>query len=168
MYMAIFGVFASSWFGWAQEKPKENWRKYLGIASAFSLLVGLLGIYLSVTNWHRPSALSEAATFKNYLIFVYIEFFVAGIGAFLLIKNKRKDYVAPWVAFIVGIHFIWLKSIFQDSSLYLLAALLVAGSIISVFLSKKLNVANSAITGIGAGIVLFCFAILGFIRFILA
>ncbi|MEX3622555.1 hypothetical protein [Viridibacillus arvi] len=161
-------MFASSWFGWAQEKPKENWRKYLGIASAFSLLVGLLGIYLSVTNWHRPSALSEAATFKNYLFFVYIEFFVAGIGAFLLIKNKRKDYVAPWVAFIVGIHFIWLKSIFQDSSLYLLAALLVAVSIISVCLSKKLNIANSAITGIGAGIVLFCFAILGFIRFILA
>ncbi|MFE6169696.1 hypothetical protein ACFVP8_17760 [Viridibacillus arvi] len=168
MYMAIFGVFASSWFGWAQEKPRENWRKYLGIASVFSILVGLVGIYLSVTNWHRPSALSEAGTFRNYLIFVYVEFFVAGIGAFLLIKKKRKDYVAPWVAFIVGIHFIWLKSIFQDSSLYLLATLLVAVSIISVFLSKKLNVTNSAITGIGAGIVLFCFAILGFIRFILA
>lgn len=168
MYMAIFGVFGSSWFGWAQEKPRESWRKFLGIASVFSLLVGLGGIFLSVTNWHQPSALSEAGAFKSYLIFLYAEFFVTGFGAFLLIKYKRKDYVAPWVAFIVGIHFIGLKSIFEDASLYLLATLLIAISIISIFLSKKLKVANSAITGIGAGIVLFCYAILGIIRFILA
>ncbi|MGE7918207.1 hypothetical protein ACQKM9_04555 [Viridibacillus sp. NPDC093762] len=168
MYMAIFGVFGSSWFGWAQEKPRESWRKYLGIASVFSLLLGLIGIYLSVTNWHEPSALSEAGAFKSYLIYLFAEFIVAGIGSFLLIKNKRKDYVASWVAFIVGIHFIGLKSIFQDSTLYLLATLLIVISIISVFLSKKLKVANSAITGIGAGIILFCFAILGLIRFIMA
>ncbi|WP_234447827.1 hypothetical protein [Viridibacillus soli] len=168
MYIAIFGVFGSSWFGWAQEKPRESWRKYLGISSIFSLFFGLLGIYLSVTNWNEQSVLSKAGVFKNYLIFVYIEFFVAAIGSFLLIKYKRKDYIAPWVAFIVGIHFIWLKSIFQDVSLYFLAALLVSVSIISIFLSKRLNVANSAITGIGAGTVLFCFAILGFIRFLLA
>lgn len=167
MYIAIFGVFGSSWFGWAQEKPRESWRKYLGIASVLSLLVGLLGIYLSVNNWNESSALSEAGVFKNYLIIVFVEFFIAGIGAFLSIKYKRKDYVAPWIAFIVGIHFFWLKSIFQDSSLYLLASLLIAVSIISLFLSKKLNVANSAITGIGAGTALFCFAILGLIRFIL-
>ncbi|MCQ6560574.1 hypothetical protein [Paenibacillus mendelii] len=165
MYASIFGMFSFCWFGWAQEDPRKSWRKYIGIASGVALLVCLLGVYLSVTNWDAPSALSNTGSFSQYLITVYIEFFVAGAGAFVLIKFKHKDYVAPWIAFIVGIHFIGLKSVFNDSSLYILAALLVAVSIISLFISRKLQVANSAITGIGAGTVLFGFAILGLIRY---
>ncbi|GAA0372386.1 hypothetical protein [Bacillus horti] len=166
MYVAIFGVFSMSWFGWAQENPRKSWRKYLGMASGLSLLIGLLGVYLSVTHWNEATVLSSSAVFRNYLIFVYIEFFLAGLGAFLLIKFKRKDFVAPWIAFIVGIHFIWLKEVFQDASLYVLAVLLVTVSIISLFISKRLSVPNSAITGIGSGIVLLGFAILGLIRFL--
>ncbi|WP_246313345.1 hypothetical protein [Paenibacillus foliorum] len=85
-----------------------------------------------------------------------------------MIKFKRTDYVAPWIAFIVGVHFFWLKSVFNDSSLYILGILLVGVALISFFISKKLNVANSAITGIGAGTVLFCFAILGWTRFLIS
>ncbi|WP_229683196.1 hypothetical protein [Virgibacillus oceani] len=166
MYMAIFGIFSLSWFGWAQENPRKSWRKYLGIAAGLSLLIGLLGICLSVIHWDKPSVLSDSSVFSNYLTFVYIEFLIAGIGAILFIKYKRKDYVSPWIAFVVGIHFIWLKGIFQDSSLYVLAALMIGTSVVSLFLSKKLNVPNSAITGIGAGAVLFCFAIAGLIRFL--
>ncbi|HBS44547.1 MAG TPA: hypothetical protein DEA91_09005, partial [Paenibacillus sp.] len=94
--------------------------------------------------------------------------FLAGAGASILMKCKYNDYVAPWIAFIVGIHFIGLKSVFNDFSLYLLAAFLVATSIVSLFISKKLKVANSAITGIGAGTVLFAFALLGLIRYLLS
>ncbi|MFC5649159.1 hypothetical protein ACFPYJ_08450 [Paenibacillus solisilvae] len=166
MYASIFGMFSFCWFGWAQENPRASWRKYIGIASGAALLVCLLGVYLSVKNWDEPSALSDAAAFRNYLIYVYTEFVLAGAGAFLLIKWKRKAYMAPWIAFIVGIHFIGLKSVFEDPSLYILAALLVAISIIAVFAAPKLQVASSAITGIGAGTVLFCFAILGLIRYL--
>ncbi|WP_245835670.1 hypothetical protein [Virgibacillus ndiopensis] len=168
MYMAIFGIFSFSWFGWAQENPRKSWRKYIGIASGLSLLVGVLVIYLSVINWNKPTVLSDSSVFNNYLTFVYLEFLIAGIGAILLIKYKQKDYISPWVAFIVGVHFIWLKTIYQDFSLYVLATLLVGISLISLFFSKKLNVATSAITGIGAGSVLFCFAIIGLIRFLIA
>lgn len=76
-----------------------------------------------------------------------------------------KEYVAPWIAFIVGIHFISLVSVFDDSSLYVLAALLVAVSIFAVIAAPKLQVASSAITGIGSGTVLLCFAILGLVRY---
>lgn len=167
MYTAIFGMFSFIWFGWAQENPRKSWRKYIGIASAFALFVCLIGIYLSVTNWHERTALSNSSVFHNYLIFVFIEFLLAGIGVFLIIRLKKNDYVAPWIAFIVGIHFFWLKNIFNDFSLYILAVLLIGVVIISLWLSKKLNVANSAITGIGAGTVLFSFAILGLIRFLM-
>lgn len=166
MYASIFGMFSFCWFGWAQENPRASWRKYIGIASGVALLVCLMGVYLSVTNWDAPSALSDTTAFSNYLISVYIEFFLAGTGAFVLIKLKHQNYVAPWIAFIVGIHFIGLKSVLDDPSLYILAVLLVAVSIISLFISRKLQVANSAITGIGAGTVLFGFAILGLIRYL--
>jgi hypothetical protein len=165
MYAAIFGMFSFSWFGWAQEKPRASWRIYIGIASGIALLVCLLGVYLSINNWNEPSALSDNTSFMIYLITVFIEFFVAGVGAFFLIRKQKKELVAPWIAFIVGIHFISLASVFEDPSLYVLAALLVAVSIIAVIVAPKLQVASSAITGIGSGTVLFCFAILGLIRY---
>ncbi|OZQ68473.1 hypothetical protein CA600_06580 [Paenibacillus sp. VTT E-133280] len=168
MYASIFGMFSFSWFGWAQENPRSSWRKYIGIASGVSLLICLIGVYLSVTNWDAPSVLNDKTSFDNYLISVYVELFLAGAGASILMKCKYNDYVAPWISFIVGIHFIGLKSVFNDFSLYLLAALLVAISIVSLFISKKLKVANSAITGIGAGTVLFAFALLGLIRYLLS
>lgn len=167
MYTAIFGMFSFVWFGWAQENPRKGWRKYLGIASGVAFLVCLLGVYLSVKNWEAASALSKMGAYKNYLIVFYGEFIIAGIGAFALIKTKRKQFIAPWVAFIVGIHFIALKFVFDDVSLYLLAALLVVVSLLSLLIAPKLKVAHSAITGIGAGTVLFGFAILGLIRFLL-
>jgi len=168
MYASVFGLFSFCWFGWAQENPKASWRKYIGIASGAALLVCLAGVYLSVTNWNAPSALSDSAAFGTYLVTVYVEFAVAGVGAFALIRLKQNNYVAPWIAFIVGIHFIGLSGVFADPSLYALAALLVAVSVISPFLSRKLQVANSAITGIGAGTVLFGFALSGLIRYMVA
>jgi len=168
MYASVFGLFSFCWFGWAQENPKPGWRIYIGIASGVALLVCLIGVYLSVTNWSAPSALSDSTAFGTYLITVYVEFILAGAGAFALIRLKRKHVVAPWIAFIVGVHFIGLSSVFADPSLYVLAGLLVAVSIVSPFLSRKLQVANSAITGIGAGTVLFGFALSGLIRYMLA
>ncbi|SFS72784.1 hypothetical protein [Paenibacillus sp. BC26] len=166
MYASVFGMFSFAWFGWALENPRASWRIYLGIASGIALLVCLTGVYLSVKNWDAPSALNEASSFRDYLISFYAEFVLSGAGAFVLIRLKRKAYVAPWIAFIVGIHFISLKSVFDDPSLWLLAALMVTVSIVAVIVSPKLQVANSAITGIGAGTVLFGFALLGLIRFI--
>ncbi|MGG4034047.1 hypothetical protein ABEV74_10130 [Paenibacillus cisolokensis] len=166
MYAAIFGMFSFVWFGWAQEKPRASWRICIGLASAAALLVCLAGVYLSVKNWDAPSALSEGTAFRQYLITVYIEFILAGIGAFVLYKLKRQNVVAPWIAFIVGIHFIGLTNVFDDPGLYLLAALLVAISILSLWIAPKLQVANSAIVGIGAGTVLFVYAVLGLIRYL--
>lgn len=168
MYAAILGFFSLSWFGWAQEKPRESWRKYLGMASGVSLLVCLIGVYLSVNNWNAPSALSDTSTFQTYLITVYIVFFLAGAGAIVLLLRKRGNYVAPWIAFIVGIHFVGLAPVFHDNGLYILAALIVAISIASLFISRTLNVANSAITGIGTGCSLLIFAVIGLIRYVIA
>jgi|SRR5690625_4652489 len=167
MYMAIFGMFSFTWFGWAQENPRKSWRIYIGIASGVALILCLTGVYLSVKNWSSATVLSDGQNFTNYLIVFYAEFFIAGVGAFLLSRLNKKNYVAPWISFIVGTHFFWLADIFKDPSLHILAVLMIGIALISPWLAKKLNVANSAITGIGSGVVLFCFSILGLIRYLL-
>lgn len=167
MYAAIFGMFSFVWFGWAQENPRKNWRKYIGTASGFAMLITLLGIYLSVTNWDAASALSEEGNLTTYIIVFYAEFIIAGIGVFLLFRMKKRDLVAPWIAFIVGTHFFFLVDVFRDPSLYLLAVLLIIIAAVSPWLSKRMDVGSSAITGIGSGTVLFCFALLGLIRFLM-
>lgn len=168
MYAAIFGMFSFAWFGWAQETPRPHWRKYIGGASVIALLVCLLGVYLSVMNWDEATALSEMGAFTSYLIVFYAEFIIGGLVAFLLIRKGMKDYVAPWISFVVGVHFFWLVDVFQDPGLYILAAVLIVIAVLSPVTAKKLNVANSAVTGIGSGTALFCFAVLGLLRFLLA
>ncbi|MCM3378946.1 hypothetical protein MKZ27_07775 [Bacillus sp. FSL R5-0394] len=168
MYTAIFGMFSFIWFGWAQENPRKNWRKYMGIASGIALLVCLIGVYLSVTNWEEATALSEMNALTTYIIVFYAQLIIGGLGAFLLTRKKKKDYVAPWIAFLVGVHFFWLVNVFDDFGLYILAVLMIIIAVISPRLSKRWGVASSAITGIGSGTVLFCFAILGLIRYLLA
>ncbi|MGN7454394.1 hypothetical protein ACTHPH_06230 [Paenibacillus pasadenensis] len=168
MYASVFGLFSMSWFGWAQEKPRESWRAGLGIAAGAALLVCLAGVYLSITNWDAPSALNETSAFRAYLIAFYAELALAGIGSWLLYRAKRPSFVAPWITLVVGVHFISLKSVFDDAALYLLAALMIAVALAAVPLARKLNVASSAMTGIGCGTILLGFAALGLIRFWMA
>ncbi|TDQ36227.1 hypothetical protein [Aureibacillus halotolerans] len=165
MYAAVFGMFSVSWFGWAQENPKKSWRVPLGIASGLGFIVCGIGIYLSIGHWGEATALSDPEAFTNYVTFVWIEFVLAAVGAIVLLVKKHKEYMAPWIAFVVGVHFIWLKAVFQDPSLYVLAGLLIIVSIVAIPISKRMQVASSAITGIGAGTSLFAFAILGLLRF---
>ncbi|THF76869.1 hypothetical protein [Cohnella fermenti] len=165
MYASVFGLFSMAWFGWAQENPRSSWRIYLGIGASLGLLVCLIGVYLSVTHWDGASALNDSDSFRAYLIAFYAEFAIGAIGSYFWIRRKRHDFVAPWIAFIVGIHFIALKDVFQDSGLYVLSGLLIAASLFSPFIARRMQVASSAITGIAAGSSLFLFAILGLIRF---
>jgi hypothetical protein len=167
MYMAIFGLFSFVWFGWAQERPRPKWRLPLGIASGAALLACGFGIYLSVINWNAPSALNEQAPFLVYLITFWAQFVIIGAGSFILIRRKKSGLVAPWVLFIVGLHFISLVFVFNDPLLFLLAALLTGAAVASIFVAPKLAVANSAIAGIGAGTILLGFALLGLGRYLL-
>lgn len=167
MYAAIFGILSFVWFGWAQENPRQSWRKYLGIGSAIALIVSAVGVYFSVTNWSESSALSEMDAFTMYLIVFYTQLIIGAIVAFILIRKKLGDYVAPWIGLLVGIHFIFLVDVFEDPSLYLLAAIMIIIAVISPWLAKKFEVGNSTITGIGNGVILLCFAILGLVRYLL-
>ncbi len=168
MYMAIFGIMSFVWFGWAQEAPRKHWRAYIGIASAIALILGLAGVYLSISNWDAESALRNTDALTTYIIVFWLEMIVAVIGVIVMFRMKKREYAAPWIALIVGVHFIFLQQVFNDTALYLLAALMVAAALISPWMARKLDVAYSAVTGISCGVLLFILAVLGLIRFLLA
>jgi len=163
---AFFGFFSMAWFGWSQENPPKSWRKYIGILTGIALLIFLGGIYLSYDNWGEGSALDENTAMNYYFIFLVLEFVIAGIGAFILFRRGMRNYAAPWVCFIVGVHFFGLRYVFDDFSLHLLGLLLVIISVAAIYTAKNSKFTMSTITGISAGMVLMAFALFNVFRLI--
>lgn len=166
MYTAIFGIFSFCWLGWAQEAPQEGWRLGIGIASAIALILGIIGGILSYFHWHDASILNNKNDFKWYLVFFVFEILLAVIGAILFLLIGRNSWVSIWISFIVAVHFIGLGFVFNDKSLFLLTCLMIIVTISSIPLSGHFKVAPSAILGIGNGICLLSFSIMGLIRFL--
>jgi hypothetical protein len=81
---AVFGFFASAWFGWAQEKPPTSWRNALAAGSIVSLIAVAGGI-LAWRHWEDG-----------------IEFALAGAGGLVLAMRRRMDILPPWIGLVVG------------------------------------------------------------------
>jgi len=112
MYAVIFGVFGISWFGWAQEDPPKSWRMKLGVAIGISFIVACIGGYIAFKNWGGASVFNTPGMSRQFGIIVGIEFALASIGAGALHFLHKPKFVAAWIAFIVGAHFIPLAIIF--------------------------------------------------------
>ncbi len=161
MYAVIFGFFGFSWFGWAQESPPKSWSLYLGFASAMSLLIALVAGYLAFTHWAGATALTAPGAYEKFGIIVGIELLSSLLGAGILIWLKRPEYVALWIAFVVGVHFIPLALVFQDKALYALAALLATTPLLAIFISNRTSVSAATLSCVGAGSLMVVFAIRG-------
>jgi hypothetical protein len=163
MTALIFGFFASTWFGWAQERPPQSWRRPLVVAAALSLVVGAIGGYLAWRHWGDGSALSEPGAMRRYGIAVGVEFGLAGLGAAILGIRKRPDLIAPWICLVVGVHFAPLAPILKNPLLYVVAALMTVVALVAVPLARRRDLPPSAITGVGAGACLLLFAVISLI-----
>ncbi|GAA0982276.1 hypothetical protein [Nocardiopsis tropica] len=160
MTTAIFGFFASAWFGWAQERPPEGratW--WLGGGSALGLLLAAFGGITAWIHWDTASVLSVEGGMDLYLTVLGVEFGVALLGVLVLLALKRGAYLAPWVCLVVGVHFFPLAPVLADPGLYLLAALLTVWPFLAVCLANRRGLAPSFTTGAGAGPVLLVFSL---------
>lgn len=155
---AVFGFFAASWFGWAQENPPSAWRNWLIAGAILSLLVAAVGGFFTWQQWSTGTAFNPQ-TGRTFGIIVGIEFALAGIGAGLLSWWERSDLIAPWVALVVGIHFIPLAPVLHYPLLYGIAALVSVAALGSVPLATVQNLAVSAVTGVTTGIILLAAAL---------
>jgi hypothetical protein len=122
MSALILGFFASTWLGWAQERPPAGWRGPLIVGSIVSILVAVAGGVLAWRNWFGPSALDEPGAMTRFGIIVGIEFGLAALGAAVLAVRGRSAYTAVWICLVVGVHFWPLAPLLADPSLLVLGA----------------------------------------------
>ncbi|MFD1318359.1 hypothetical protein [Loigolactobacillus zhaoyuanensis] len=162
MSAAIFSLFSFIWFGWAQETLTGKWRLPVAIISVLAALTAGYCGYLSYRYWHSATMLMTQSNYRWYLIFVVIEFILAGGGALLLYKRQRSANIAPWISLVIGSHFIVLEFIFRDPSLYILAGLMIS---ISLYTLLHRMPAKSVLVGVSNGVILLSFAIYNLSRF---
>jgi hypothetical protein len=155
---AVFGFFASAWFGWAQDQPPPAWRRWLVAGSILSLLTAVAGGVLTWRRWTDPTAF-DADTSRSFGIVVGIELVLAGLGAGLLARRRRGDLIPAWVALVVGVHLIPLAWLLQYPLLGLVGALVVLVAVLAVPVARSRSVTVSAVTGLGAGCVLLAAAL---------
>ncbi|MEV0646390.1 hypothetical protein AB0I28_14100 [Phytomonospora sp. NPDC050363] len=153
MLTVIFGFFGMAWFGWAQEAPPANARRLLGAGSILSALLAAIAGVLAWRHWNDGSAI-DAESGPRFGIIVGVEFAIAGIGAAVLAVRKKSEYTAPWIAFVVGVHFIPLASLLQMPLLFPAGALVAVGAWTSVRIARARDVTISYVTGLLTGSVL--------------
>lgn len=151
MVALIFGFFASTWFGWAQEDPPERWKRWLVIASVLSLAVAVGGGVLAWQNWASGSALSEPEAMRDYGILVGIEFGVGAIGAAVLAVTRRARWIPAWICLVVGVHFWPMAPLLDRPSLVVVGAVLVLVAVAAVPIARRPGTTPSAVVGAGAG-----------------
>lgn len=158
MTAAIFGFFASVWFGWAQENPPPTARVPLGVGTGLGILLAIVFGILSALHWDAPTALDTSGpAFHTYLIVVGIEVVLAAAGGIGLGMSKWKRFVPVWVLLVVGVHFFLLAPLFEMPALNVLAALLVA-AVAATMAAARSQWQPSFISGVLAGPILLVFS----------
>jgi hypothetical protein len=161
----VFGFFASSWFGWAQEQPPATWRKWLIAGSILSLLVAIAGGVLTWQYWADGTAFNPQ-TGRTFGLIVGIEFTIAGIGAGVLARLGKAELIAPWIALVVGVHFWPLGPLLHYPLLYAVAVLVSLAALVAVPLARAQSITVSAVTGLATGIMLLAAALFSLVTVI--
>lgn len=117
MMAVVFGFTAFVWFGWGQEAPPRRWRLLLAIGSSLGLVVAIVGGVLTWQSWGPESALAAPGASRAFGITCGVEFGLADLGAAALGITRRPQWIAPWIALVVGVHFVPLAYIFGDPGL---------------------------------------------------
>ncbi|WP_436532339.1 hypothetical protein [Actinoplanes sp. HUAS TT8] len=153
MSAVIFGFFASSWFGWAQEAPPRRWRPWLIAGSVLSFVTLAAGIVLAVRHWNDGSAF-DGDTSRVFGIVVGIEFGAAGLGAILLAVRHRAELIPVWIAFVVGVHLFPVAVIMNYPLVHVTAALVTLASLAAIPLARSRHLTPSAAVGAPTGVIL--------------
>lgn len=153
----VLGVAAFAWFGWGQQGPPAGWAVFLGIGSGLGALVAVAALLLTLRNKTGASVMRDPTTAKRYGRTVGIEVGAILIGAAALILASNPSYVAAWVLFVVGVHFVPLARLFRIPSLAVAGVLVALVGVIAAILGIAQVVLPSAVAGGGGGLLMLAF-----------
>ena len=155
---AVFGFFASGWFGWAQDEPPKAWGRALIAGSVVSLLAAVAGGLLTWRHW-TDGTVFDADTSRAFGVVVGVEVAVAALGAWLLARRRRSDLIPAWVAVVVGVHLFPVAWLLRYPLVGVVAGLVTLAAVVAVPLARSRSLAVSAVTGLAAGTVLLAAAL---------
>lgn len=124
--MAVDGFFAFVWFGWGQAAAPSWLVVPLAVGAALGLLLAVTGVAVTRRSTGRLPAMSDPVARRRYRVIVGTEFGLLGAGAAVLGVTGQYQWIAVWICFGVGVHFLPLASTLGNPSLRPLGGLLVA------------------------------------------
>ncbi|HWV25293.1 MAG TPA: hypothetical protein VNZ58_13985 [Thermomicrobiales bacterium] len=154
----ILGFFTSAWFGWGQAEPPAGWSPWLTIGSIASILVAIPGGILS-WKYRKGHTSLDAVRQTRYSVIVVIEIVLIAVGNAVLGVSDRSEWIPVWTCFIVGVHLVPFVPVFREPLYGIVGVLLVGVSAAALVVGVRSSIDPSAITGAGAGIVLFLVAL---------
>src|SRR5262245_45039184 len=113
----IEGFFSLAWFGWGREDPPAWESTVLSIGTVLGVLVLLGGIVIARRVRHTSSPLADPAARRLWNIIVGTEFASIAFGWVVLGVTGHGEFIAAWVCFVVGIHFVPLDRVFPGIGL---------------------------------------------------
>ena len=160
----ILGLFAAAWFGWAHGGTPNSWAIALNVASIVCVLVAAFGAVRVWRGRRHDGTRNDPGVNRRYGIVVGISYAVLGAGAAVLGVTGHPEFVAPWVAFVVGVHFWALVPVLRDRSLIPLGIVVVAVAVGAVVFDLTTSASAVGITGVGTGAALLVAALYGLQR----
>ena len=129
---------------------------------ATAILAFAVVVWLSVLRrdrTHRDRVSPSAAAWRVYWAMVAFEVVLLPVGVNVLVRGDRPELTVPWVALIVGIHFLPFARAFESSVFgvlgFVLIGLAVVGAVLALLVGEE---AATLTAGVGSGIALLGFA----------
>lgn len=160
MTALVEGFFAVAWFSWGPAGRPHAVTNILTIGSVASIIVAILGAVLAARSPKISTPMADPAVRKRYGKVVGIEFGSLIVGAIIFGALEWNVYLPVLVCAGVGLHFFPLGRVLQSPLLAPLGGLFIAVAAAALVVGLTTDVEMSAVTGMGAGLLLLLFACL--------
>lgn len=149
---ALFGVVTFVWTGWAQERPPSTlWRVVLAVLGLAGCALAGVSIPRLIRAWGEPTAIEfGSAAWTIYIVVCVLEVVALVVGAIVLARTRRSEFIAPFALLVVGVHFFPLAFVFGQPIILATAVLITAAAVAAALLPRE-HCAPSFWCGILAG-----------------
>jgi len=153
----VLGFAGAMWLSWGQSGAPAGWAVPLTIMSAVGIIVAIVGAVRTWQHRHGESAMSQLQGRRTYRRVVILEALIIAGGATALGITGHSAYIAAWVLFIVGAHFVPLGRLFRIDSLVVVGILVIMVSVGAAIAGLLGTIAPTAIAGGVGGVLLILF-----------
>lgn len=150
----VEGLFAVLWFSWGPLDPPRWLAGATSVGALLALAVAVVGLVTGRRLRGRATAMREASVQRRYTRVVAVEFaLLIGVGVVLGV-TLGAGWAAVWVCAVVGLHFFPLARVLPGLALPALGAAITAVAGVALVVGLTTDVAPTAVTGPGTGLVL--------------